>query len=133
KVVRLSADDLRQTVGTMLSEHGNVHVQSDGLVMVGDRVEVLEKINEMLDRVESAPVDVWAVQFFVVSINDTDASQVGVDIDQAVDVAATFAAASSGAASAGADVRGSLSAALRLAITRDRSRTITTPMFVMTD
>jgi type II secretory pathway component GspD/PulD (secretin) len=134
RVPRLSSDDLKGAVTTLLSEFGRVSAYPDGLVVVGDRVEVIQRVSEMLDRVEIAGSETWVVQLYVIEKNRSDNSDIGVDIVPAAELAATLATASgrvvqplTGKATA------SLEATLRAALSKNRARIVTSPMFLLAD
>jgi type II secretory pathway component HofQ len=132
RVPRLSSDDLKGAVTTLLSEFGRVSAYADGLVVVGDRVEVIQRVSEMLDRIEKAGSETWVVQLYVIEKNSTDNSDIGVDIVPAAELAASLATASivhplSGRASA------SLEATLRAALSKNRAKIVTSPMFILAD
>lgn len=134
KVVRLDAESLTSAIGVLLGEHGRSQVQDDGLVIVGDRVEVLEKVINMLDQVESAPIDAWVVQLFLVSVNDRWEQELGIDVEQAVDVATTFALASGGDNNIGeVQVSAELNAALAATLNADQASVVAQPLFVLVD
>ena len=134
RVPRLSSDDLKGAVTTLLSEFGRVSAYPDGLVVVGDRVEVIQRVSEMLDRVEKAGSETWVVQLYVLEKNSSDTSDIGVDIVPAAELAASLATASgsfthplTGKASA------SLDATLRAALAKSRAKIVTSPMFLLAD
>lgn len=128
RVTRLNEEDLTAAIGTLLSEHGRVTAQPDGVIIVGDRVEILDKITEMLDAIEQAPMDSWVVQLFIVSMTDRASKTLGIDTTAALEIAGTFANASSRL-----DTTGTLAAALRIAITSADIETVAAPMFVLLD
>lgn len=123
RVRRLSSEDVRAACSTLQSDLGAHAVFPGGLVVVGDRVEVLARINELLDRLEAADSPVWVVQFYLVSLSQTDMRDLGMDLTPALDVSLAFAAGSSagpGAAivpgvSASSSLTGGLDALLRVA------------------
>lgn len=96
KVRRLSADDLNKTVQVLLTEMGRAAAYSDGLLVVGDRVRVLQRINAMLDQVESSEANTWVIQLYLISIQDTLSRELGVETTTALDIAATFATSGGG-------------------------------------
>lgn len=93
RVPRLSVDAIREAIGTLSSENGRVVVDSDGLVVVGDRVEVLRRVEEMIDELERAESRVWVVQLYVVGLTRRAIDDLGIDFAPAADVAVTFATA----------------------------------------
>ena len=134
RVRRLDREGLTGAVETLLSQNGRVQAYDDGLVVVGDRVEVLHRVAELLDRVESAGADSWVVQLHMISTREADMSSFGLDVTPALDVAATFAAASNGAGPDGAlNMGGALSAILEAERTSEAVDIVAAPLFVLVD
>ena len=52
KVRRLIAEDIEKVLSSLISDLGKVFASADGLIVVGDKVRVLQHINSMLDDVE---------------------------------------------------------------------------------
>ncbi|MEM8709467.1 MAG: hypothetical protein AAGG01_00830 [Planctomycetota bacterium] len=134
RVRRLDREGLTGAVETLLSQNGRMQAYDDGLVVVGDRVEVLHRVAELLDRVESAGADSWVVQVHMIATRESDLSEFGLDAVPALDVAATYATASN-AADAGfnASLSSSLTAMLRAERTIESVELVTAPLFVMVD
>ena len=135
---RLSSDDLKGAVTTLLSEFGRVSAYPDGLVVVGDRVEVIQRVSEMLDRVERAGSETWVVQLYVIEKSSNDSQDIGMDIVPAAELAASLATASSGIPmgllnNQSARASASLNATLKAALSKSRGRIVTSPMFILAD
>lgn len=118
----------------------------DGLVIVGDRLEVIERLVDMFDRLESAPSVVWCVQLHVISMSDSDLLDFGLDVNPALELAAGYANLSNvtkdltlGVAQGirgegGASVAdASLSAVLRATRERKSMRIVADPLFTCVD
>ncbi|HVS70788.1 MAG TPA: hypothetical protein VHQ47_06010 [Phycisphaerae bacterium] len=136
RVPRLSSDDLKEAVTTLLSEFGRVSAYPDGLVVVGDRVEVIQRVSEMLDRIEMAGAETWVVQLYVIEKNSTDSMDIGADIVPAAELAASLATASGGIVNTvvnGGKATASLDATLRAAVSKNRAKIVTAPMFILAD
>ena len=135
RVRRLSNTELRESVQAQLSNDGRIACFSDGLMVVSDRNAVLERVGEMLDKVEAADSPVWVVQCFVFSLTDSDLIDLGMDVTPTANVAATFAAGSAGAnmGSSSAGVNAGFNAVLRAAGDRERDRVVCEPMFLLSD
>lgn len=99
RVRRLEANDIEQAIGVLQSGEGRSVVFEDGLVVVGDRLQVLTRIIALLDQVEAAENSLWVVQFWLVSLSDAALRDLGFDATPALDVAVTFAEGSANAAS----------------------------------
>lgn len=87
KVTRLDFDEVYRAVSVLLSEHGRCVTYPDGLCIVGDRVEVINKIDELLTSIQSVPSDSWVVQFYLVSLSDGHQLDLGVDLSGSLDFA----------------------------------------------
>ena len=68
RVKRISGDEIKAFVTTLLSNFGRVEATSDGLCVIGDRVDVLERIGVMLDELDAASTGVWIVQLYLVRV-----------------------------------------------------------------
>lgn len=133
RVRRLSASDLEKSIEVFRSESGRASVYPDGLCVVGDKVEVLERVNELFDRIESADAGTWVVQFFLLSISDTDERALALDVTPAASLSAAVASApidklrSTGAASA------TLTALLHAVDSSGTSHVVATPLLLVAD
>ena len=96
KVSRLDSDQLKHAIAVQLSDIGRQITYPDGLVVVGDRVEVLDRVNKLLTSIESAPTDVWVVQLYLISISDSASTDLGLDVTPSADLSLNFAVASRG-------------------------------------
>src|SRR5690606_34215923 len=68
----------------------------DGMVVVGDRVEVLERVHELLDQIEATKGVTWVVQVLVISMGKTTERRLGLDRAPTFNLSAAFASASGG-------------------------------------
>lgn len=114
RVRRLEADDINEAIGVLLSADGRVTVYDDGLVVIGDKLQVLTRINQLLDQVESAEAAIWAVQLWLVSLTDAALTDIGMDVTPSLDVAVAFAHGSAVGATT-ATLNGGLDAVLNAA------------------
>lgn len=137
KVARLSGEELKAAVGVLLSEHGRAETFADGLLVVGDRVEVLQRLHELLDGVENAVTATWVVQLFVVNMTRGDVIDLGLDAVPALDVAAAVAGASGGAAPAAlaatTNLKGGIDILLRASRERSTVGVMGQPLFLLVD
>jgi hypothetical protein len=143
KVGRLSGEELSRAVGVLLSEYGRCQCFADGLVLVGDRVEVLQRVDELLNGVESAAASTWVVQLYVVNLSNSDVADLGLDALPALEVAATVAGVSGGgigaasalasSASTAARLKGGLDLVLRASRVRSSVVIVGQPLFLMVD
>jgi len=79
RIGRLVSEELSAAVNTLLSQYGRVHSYQDGLVIIGDRVDVLERINAMLDEIENQPESTWCVQLHLVGSSSTGTLELGLE------------------------------------------------------
>lgn len=133
KVNRLNGEELQQAIQTLLSENGRAIALSDGVVIVGDTVEVLGKVNELLDGIERAPLDGWVVQFHLLSINDSASRELGLDVVPALELSAALAASSTGGTTDALSAAGTLNGILRATATTEGAGIVARPMFLMVD
>jgi len=80
KGVQLSGESLSVAVRSLLSENGKVQAYPDGLVVVGNKVSVLQRVNEMLDQIEQAGVSTWAVQVYFLTISRDMENKLGLRV-----------------------------------------------------
>jgi type II secretory pathway component GspD/PulD (secretin) len=134
RVGRLSSDDLRGAIAVLLSEHGKTQVQADGLVIVGDRVEVLQRVDDLLTRIDAAESVCWVVQLYLISMSDGDILDLGLDVTPALEVAATMASASNGLDLVPkTSLKGGLNVVLRAARERSSVSLVGEPLFLLAD
>ena len=131
KVERLSREELNSAVSVLLSEHGRVITYDDGLVLVGDRVEVLQRISELFDSVESAPAESWVVQLHLISLRDRASQELGLDVNPTGELA--FRLAGIDAVDFGFSVDSMFSALLKASKESDGVTLVAQPMFVLLD
>jgi len=137
KVRRLSAEDLQSAIEVLLSDIGRAKSYTDGLLIVGDRVRVLQRIHSMLDQIEGAESNTWIIQLYLLSRQNRFEKQTGFDSATSLDIAATFASKSVTETTAPAAFEYSLSGALKALLQASRSRNdnslIAEPMFLLLD
>jgi len=134
---RLTGDQLREAVDVLRGQYGRVIAYPDGLVVVGDTVEVLQRVAELLDKIEAAETATWVVQLYLVSLAEKELRQLGLDLKPAVDVSATFAAASQGLTvgtpHVATHLAGGLGAVLKAARARSSGAIVAEPLFLLGD
>lgn len=132
RVGRVSPAELQALISGMLSEVGRIAVSEEGIAVVGDRVEVLTRVADALDRITDAPSGSWACQLHVFEISRLRATDLGLDTGGAIKL---VAAAGSGpaAAAAAASVTASLDTLLIASKTDDAIRQRTSPLFLLAE
>lgn len=134
RVRRGTSDQLGQLLTVYQSEHGRGYSFKDGLLVVGDTVEVLRRLSDMLDQYEAVETPVWIVQLHLVSFTSAAAHELGVDLEPAARVGLALAAGSAAAAAAtGLTVDATLDAVLQIANSRDDVKVTAAPMFLLID
>ncbi|MBA4016212.1 MAG: hypothetical protein C0483_03385 [Pirellula sp.] len=136
KCTRLSQEEWNNAISVLLSEHGRCQPFTDGLVVVGDRVEVLQRISELIDQVEAAEAAAWVVQLYIVSLTADDVMSLGLDVLPALEVAATVASASNGALPSltpTTQLKGGLDVVLQAARERSSVSIVGEPLFLLVD
>jgi hypothetical protein len=102
------------------------------VLVVSDRVEVLEPLVASLQAIENQESAVWVVQLHLVGWSRTAAKEFGIDVEPTGRIAAGLAL---GAAGVGPTINGQvgLDATLRLADRRDDVSVVAAPMLVLLD
>jgi hypothetical protein len=140
---RLDREGVQASVAGFLSPHGSVQTFTDGLLVVADRVEVLRRVSEALDEIESAEAVTWCVQLHILSLTDSDLRDFGLDVEPALELAYTYSSVSGALAGvvegveAVEGLRGGLdaglSAMLRATAERESVRSVAEPLFLIVD
>jgi len=136
---RLPPEELKAAVEVLRSPLGKVVSYDGGVLVVGDRVEALQQMAEMLDRLDELPTVTWVVQLHVVELGERDLRTLGLDLEPALDLAVTFGAASSAAAGAvagvarAAELKGGLSAVLQAEAESETMSIVADPLFLVAD
>ncbi|WP_437229799.1 hypothetical protein SH661x_001629 [Planctomicrobium sp. SH661] len=91
KIRRLTDTQVASAIGGFLSSGGTLTALPDGLVLIGDSLEVVERIADVFERLEKAPSVVWCVQLHVISMSDKDLLDFGLDVNPALELAAGYA------------------------------------------
>ncbi len=131
-VKRMRADDLQQAITSLLSQHGRAVAYNDGLVVIGDTVEVLRRVSEMLDGIDSAPSNSWVVQMYIVDLRDELSETFGVDFTLDSELALNLAE-STKLSNSYAAANGILNAILKAEREKANINMIARPMFVLMD
>jgi type II secretory pathway component GspD/PulD (secretin) len=94
RVRRLTAEELSKITELFRSEHGRSFVSGDGLVVVADRVEVLQRLSSTFDQVETADVSSWVLQLVVVALGESTKNNLGITTSLTAKFAANLASPS---------------------------------------
>lgn len=134
---RLTADDLRAAVQSLQSDLGQVQAYQDGLLVMADRVEVLVRVSELIDRVENTESPCWALQLHLVALTADELRDLGVEATPALEISAAFAQGSTPGLFSAVGPRSSLNAGLdsmlRVARTSERGSIVAEPFVLMAD
>lgn len=131
KVTSVAPDTLREMLAVYNSDSGRVTVSPDGVAVFGDRVEVLDKVNRMLDDLSQVRLQAWAIQAFLIEVGNDFSSDYAVDGATAIDIAAVVGTASAGGPSFSA--KATLSALLRASRKSSSVKTQTCPMIIVSE
>jgi type II secretory pathway component GspD/PulD (secretin) len=136
KVRRLDADGIKTAVQVMLSDAGRLSTFPDGLLVCGDRVEVLERVRDLLDRVESSGAESWVVQLYLISVSSRKSQDMGIDVQPLVELSlalATRSGAASTQTTQAAVLASALGKVLKASATDQNVRIVAQPLFLMLD
>lgn len=133
RVSRLTKDELSSALGVLTSEHGRMVAFSDGLMVYADRVEVLERVSELCDLIESGQGGSWVVQLYVLSVSEFDMVELGLDSVPLGEVALSFANASNSVLAGAWSVEGSFGSLLRAVRSARDSSVFCEPLFLLRD
>ncbi len=125
----MDADNLDKTTQVLLTEMGRSACYPDGLLVVGDRVRVLQRINSMLDQIEAAESNTWIMQLYLISVQDTFTRELGVETKTALDLAATFAGSGGGSSTA----QGAFTALLKASRSNNKASVVASPLMLLLD
>jgi len=139
RVRRLSQEGVKAAVDVMLSDAGRLSTFPDGLLVCGDRVEVLERIRDLLDRVEASGAESWVVQLYLVSISESKRRELGIDAQPLVELSYALATKSNSIGLALATpedakkVAQALTSVLKVSSTSQDVRILAQPLFLLLD
>ena len=91
KVNRLNEEQLGKILDSFKSEIGRFSSFSDGVVVVADRVEVLERLTNALDDLEKLPSNSWVCQLYLIQLNNSAKMSLGIKTDYTVKFTANIA------------------------------------------
>lgn len=92
----LEPEKLKEVVDLLLSDLGRCAVSDDGLAVVGDRVEVLERVSAAAEGMRNESRSVWLVQLHVLDSSASIEKSIGVDGAASVSGAVSFPGSASG-------------------------------------
>lgn len=130
RVRRLDAAGLKAVLDLFRSEFGHSETFSDGLVVVADRVEVLERVEGALSQIEQIESVTWVVQLYLVAMTDKFKSDLGIDLSNTVKFSWQVNTANG---SSKAAVSGTLDALLVAAFNSPKARIVAEPLMLIRD
>lgn len=134
QVRRLDSASVLQAVSTVQSVDGKSTCTPDGLLVLGDHVEILARVNELLDKVEASPLDSWLCQVHVLTLSDQDAHNIGLDLNPSLDLGAQMSIASGQSSPTwSANATASLKDIIHTAKTSTKSSVDAQPFFLCVD
>lgn len=133
RVSRLTAEDLSKAVQALTSDQGRVQAFPDGLLVVADRVDVLERVRALLSDLEAAPAECWVVQLHLVGVRESELASFGLQSVPTFNAAAAFAEGSEVAAGTTWSAAAGLSAVLVAARSEEGVSIVAAPLFLVRD
>jgi len=139
RVRRLSQEGVKSAVDVMLSDAGRLSTFPDGLLVCGDRVEVLERIRDLLDRVEASGAESWAVQLYLISLSESKATELGINSQPLIELSYSLATKSNGlgiSTTTPDDIKkltNALTSVLKASATSQDIRIVAQPLFLLLD
>ena len=128
-VKRLDADQLKAAIQVITSATGRVEAYPDGLVVLADKVEVVQRVADLIGRIEAAPSESWVVQLYLISLRGFDFRELGLDMVPAAEIA--MRAATTGGSTF--ELSAALNGLLRADARRESSTIEAAPLFLLLD
>lgn len=129
RIHRLKSEELSHVVALFTSEYGKTVSFSDGLMVVSDRVEVLDRLNSALDKLENVTSATWVVQVYLISLTDKHMHDLGIDLSNTLKLSYKVNSSSS----EGGSVSGTLDALLVSAHEDGDSTVVAQPLLLVRD
>jgi type II secretory pathway component GspD/PulD (secretin) len=134
RVRRLRFEELEKALEVFQGENGRSAAFSDGLLVVGDTVEILKRVDEMLTALEATEAPCWIVQLHIVGYTQEAADELGINVEPAARAGVAFATGSAAATvESGLNISASLDAVLQVAHSRSDVSVTASPMFLLCD
>ena len=133
---RMTQANIVTAIGTVVSKSGKVFVSRDGLVVVGDRSDVIMRVANLLTRINKVPVGTWVVQMHIVALTNKLSKEVGLDADITGAAAASIAAENGdkwrmASPARSSQLMGAISAILRLGTENTDAALVAAPLFLL--
>ncbi len=128
KVLRAKVDEIEPVLNAVKTEQGVVTVLQDGSVIVADEIEAIRKAAEIVQKLQSLDVSVWAVQLYLLQETNTDIKTTGLDIQDDIRLAVLLSDVDSAT-----NYKAELDAALRCEIERSDVRIVARPLLLLVD
>ena len=132
-VVRLDADQVDAAANSLISDFGRVVTADGGLLIVSDRIEVIQRLHGMLDQIEQTPYRAWSVQCYMVVLSDRDARQLGFDPVQVGSLSASIGRAVKRSAEGRWAASVGFESVIRAEMSQSQSRTVIAPSIVVAE
>lgn len=72
-------DDLQSAIQALLSTDGNLFVDQRGVMVVADKIGVINRVHEVIDMVEALDRDVWVCQYHLITVGRKALADIGVE------------------------------------------------------
>lgn len=133
RVKRLDQESLEKAVKAVITEAGRVFVANDGVVVVTEKAEVLQRVDAVIDGLENSKLVAWVVQLYIVQVNEKDMRDLGIDVTPAASIAYSLAAATKGDSLTLGKIEASFDAFIRGEDVASSSRMMAEPLFSLSD
>jgi len=104
RVPRLNREDLSAAISAQMGQTGRSWVGDDGIVVVSDTVDGLQRIHRFASQLALLESPTWVLQLYLVTVSESRAKSWGLDLDHLVSYSATYASGSMIAGAAGLSV-----------------------------
>lgn len=120
---------------SLVGSHGEAVVVDGSTLVLTATHDEHERFVKLLGQLTDNGRSTWCIQFFLVSLDESDREEYGLDVAPSLELAATFAAGSAlpGQLANTAALSGSLSAILQAAKEQRGTQLIAEPLFLLND
>jgi len=127
-----SKQGTREILGNVISESGTMWADEDGVFIVFDNEEGLERVRNVIDELGQAPGDVWVVQLYVWRLLESRQNENSIEIRPGFELSARLAEGA-GLIESGVDIVGSSKVLFRYLKTYVGSEIVSEPLILVRD
>ena len=133
RVPRLSKEELQAAAQTMISSQGRVWASPDGLLLVSDGVDILQRVHDFVRQLRQQESPTWVVQLYLVTSTERNARSLGINVDHLVRYSYNYATGSGMASDALEKLDASLDAVLVASYERAETKVEARPLLLLSD